>query len=94
MPRNVYIETVPTTDGKISKMLWWHCENGSYVGRKEVVRVNPKTEEQYLRGHDFSIEATKGNVEKIVKLATARTKFYKKYLQETSSIIDMKNFHA
>ena len=94
MPRNVYIETVPTQSGKMKKFLWWHCENGTYVGRKEVIRINPKTEERYLRGHDFNIEATVANIAKLVKLATARTKFYKKYLQETNGVHDVKDFHA
>ena len=92
-PRNVYIETITTAKGKNKVMLWWHCENGTYVGRKEVIRINPRTEERHVRGHDYNIEATKVNVEKITKLATGRTKFYKKYLGERS-MVELKDFHT
>jgi hypothetical protein len=92
-PRNIYIETITTQKGKNKVMLWWHCENGTYVGRKEVIRINPRTEERHVRGHDYNVEATNANVEKITKLATGRTKFYKKYLGERS-MVELKDFHT
>ena len=92
-PRNIYLETITTKDGRTKQMLWWHCENGTYVGRKEVIRINPRTEERHVRGHDYNIEATKDNIAKIVKLTTGRTKFYKKYLNERS-MVESKDFHA
>jgi hypothetical protein len=92
-PRNVYIETITTQNGKNKVMLWWHCENGTYIGRKEVIRINPRTEERHVRGHDYNVEATKENVEKIKKLATGRTKFYKKYLGERS-LVEAKDFNT
>ena len=91
-PRNVYMETITTRQGKSKVMVWWHCENGSYVGRKEVIRINPRTEERHVRGHDFNIEATKENLEKITKLTTGRTKFYRKYLNERT-MVELKDFH-
>ena len=91
-PRNVYIETIVTKQGKSKVMLWWHCENGMYIGRKEVVRINPRTEERIIRGHDYNIEATKENIAKLTKLATGRTKFYKKYLNERT-MVELKDFH-
>jgi hypothetical protein len=92
-PKNVYIETITTNDGRSKKMLWWHCEDGLYIGRKEVIRINPRTEERHVRGHDYNIEATKDNIAKIVKLATGRTNFYKKFMNERS-MVDIKDFHT
>lgn len=85
-PRNVYRETVHTTDGETEEFLWWHCENGNYIGRKEVIRVNPRTDEKYLQGYDYNIRASKENVKKVMDLVSSRTKFYKKYQTEVSSI--------
>jgi hypothetical protein len=85
-PRNVYRETVHTTDGEAVEYLWWHCDNSDYVGRKDVVRINPRTEEKYRLGYDYNIKATKDNIKKVVDLATARTKFYRKYQTEVRSV--------
>jgi hypothetical protein len=85
-PRNVYRETVHNTDGETVEYLWWHCENGNYIGRKEVTRINPRTEEKYLLGYDYNILATKDNIKKALELSNARTKFYKKFQTDTRSI--------
>jgi hypothetical protein len=81
-PRNVYRETVHQIDGETIEYVWWHCENGNYIGRKEVTRIDPKTEQKYLLGYDFNILATKENLKKVVELSTGATHFVKKYLND------------
>ena len=85
-PRNVYLETVHTDDGETIEVLWWHCDNGNYVGRTELQRIDPKTEESYLVGYDYIIMATKDNLKKVISMATQRTNFYKKYQTETRAV--------
>jgi hypothetical protein len=85
-PRNVYRETVHTTEGESIEYLWWHCDNSNYIGRKEVTRINPRTEEKFLLGYDYNIQATKENVLKVAGLGTPRTRYYKKYQQETRTV--------
>jgi hypothetical protein len=85
-PRNVYRETVHLISGETHEYVWWHCENGNYIGRKEVTRIDPKTERKYLLGHDFNILATKENLKKVVELSTGVTNFVKKYRNDRRSI--------
>lgn len=85
-PRNVYRETVHTTDGESTEYVWWHCEDGSYVGRFEVTRIDPKTEEKFLMGYDYNIVANKENLKKVMSFKTSKTCFYRKYQDETRKI--------
>lgn len=90
-PRSVYRETVHTTDGKTQEFVWWFCDNGDYVGRKEVHRIDPKTEISHLIGYDFHILATKDNLKKIADLKTQKTQFYRKY-QTERRMVDYEEF--
>lgn len=85
-PRNVYRETVHQENGETKEYLWWHCENGNYIGRKEVTRIDPKTEEKHLLGYDFNILATKENLQKVIDLKTTKTNFAKKYINERRAV--------
>lgn len=85
-PRMVYRETVHTVDGETVEYLWWFCENSNYIGRKEVTRINPRTEESYLLGYDYNILATKENIAKVISLANGRTHFHRKFQTEVRKV--------
>lgn len=70
-PTNIYVEKI---DGK--KTLWWNTEQGNYEGIQEQTRYNELTKMKIVEGFDYTIEATKAELEKVHESETPKTRYY------------------
>lgn len=78
-PVSVYLERVPDSESGETKIhLWYHTEDSQTIGREEISRINPRTEEEFTLGYDFTIDATLETVKKLYKERSGKTKFYRK----------------
>ncbi len=92
-PRNVYRETATGIDGRTEEWIWWHCEDGSYVGKKYVTKKKDRFSERMLvTGYEYNIPCTPENLKKVAALSTNRTKFYTKYRAERKMLKNAEEF--
>lgn len=77
--RTIYKERVVDHEsGEDGLVLWYHTENSKTIGREEIVRFNPKTEEEFTLGYDYTIPYSKQKVAELMKLCRATTVFVQK----------------
>lgn len=72
-PVNVYIENIQGTN-----VVWYTTEDGKEVGRKAATRRDDLTKMDVILGYDYSIRATREEIDKIMSIAYVRTQVYMK----------------
>jgi len=78
-PKNIYKETVTDADDGTAKwVLWWLTEQSDYHGIEEIVKYNPKTEEELTQGYDYTIPFTVEAAKDLIKKSFGATNFYLK----------------
>lgn len=77
-PMNIYKEWVTDTDGDSSWVLWWVTEKSEYYGKEEIVRYNPRTEEELTQGYDYTVPFTVAKAKELIERSFGGTTFYRK----------------
>ena len=77
-PTNVYKEWVVDQDGVAGWCIWYTTEQSDYVGIEEIVKLNPKTEEELSQGFDYTIDFSIEKAKELIKESFGATTFYLK----------------
>lgn len=78
-PISVYKERVTDADtGETGFFIWHHNEDSTTTGRQEIVRINPRTEEEFTVGYEYTIPYSKQVVADLIRKSFSKTKFYHK----------------
>ena len=78
-PISVYLERVTDVNSGSPKWhIWYHTEDSKTIGQEEISRINPRTEEEFTLGHDYTINASVDKIKELMKEMTSKTKFYHK----------------
>jgi len=73
-PVNIYIERVTDADsGKPGFNMWWLQENCKFLGKQEIVKINPRTEEERTVGYEFTIDYDKKKLLELWNNKSAKT---------------------
>lgn len=86
-PINVYKEMVNSTEGKAGFYAWWTIDGVSAPqGRQEIVKINPRTEEERTVGYEFTIPYTAEIKKKLLADIGPKTHFYHKDGESTITV--------
>jgi len=78
-PVNVYKELVTdSTTGESGLFVWYTTEDSKTIGKEEIVRINPRTEEAFTLGYDFTIPYNEKVRAELLQLKFGRTTFINK----------------
>jgi len=77
-PTNIYKDWVVDDDGEAGWCIWWTTEKSEYHGKEEIVKFNPRTEEELTLGYDYTIPFTVEKAKKLIEASFGGTKFYRK----------------
>lgn len=77
-PLNVYKEWVTDDEGEAGWVLWYTTEKSEYHGKEEIVRFNPRTEEELTQGYDYTIPFTVQKAKELIEQSFGGTTFYRK----------------
>lgn len=76
-PKLIYKERVADKDThEASWVLWFVTEKSEYHGIEELVKFNPRTEEEIHKGFDYTVPFTIETAKKLIKESFGATKFY------------------
>lgn len=76
-PKLIYKERVVDKDThEASWVIWFITERSEYHGIEELVKFNPRTEEEIHKGFDYTIPFTLETAKKLIKESFGDTKFY------------------
>jgi len=87
-PVSVYKERVTSAKGEVVFVIWYTREDSKVVGKENVVEINPRSLIKKVVAVDYTILYSKEEVQKLLKLAFHKTKFYHK---DGSSRINVDN---
>jgi len=78
-PMNVYRERITDADsGRVGSFIWWNTEDSQVLGRKTIVKINPRTEEERVIGYEYDIPYSEKVVASLKAKVFTKTKFYHK----------------
>ena len=76
---NLYKERVTDDDsGETNWYLWYTTEKSETHGKEEIVKWNPRTEEEMTIGHDFTIPFSEKKVKELMQKCFGTTSLYLK----------------
>jgi len=86
-PKNVYKERIVDVEsGEAGWMIWYMTEQSEYIGKEEIVKYNPRTEEELTQGYDFTIEFSVEYAKELIAKSFGGTSFYLKDGEDTYTV--------
>ena len=88
-PKNVYKERIVDYEDESSEAtwcLWYMTEQSEYIGKEEIVKFNPRTEEELPVGFDYTMPFTVAKAKELIKKSFGGSMFYVKDGEDTYSI--------
>lgn len=92
-PVNVYVEKITDDEtGEVDHYLWWNTEQGDYVGRKSLDKLDELTQIKTEEGLEYTTLLTDKSLNEVMSKSFGKTKYYYKDGEPTSTIEDMKSW--